>query len=644
MFKGDEMFSDVMIKGVNPITGEPATLDYFSWKAIFMHAPGESFKISRAQIVKGGVKMISSQGHSKQVMTGAERIKAYKAIQDRAQELWDNKKDDNDNDINVISPVNEVMALESEEAVNRYTHKRSMTSGYLATHNIHQALNTYVRDFMFLHGNMFYDPKAKVWNTLSWAGDDKALEHSYISDEKVTDSRYSGLKHIRSNEGDASLKDYKLAFSGFNDKTAEIDAAMSSLGDNHINARKFLQKVVKEGFLLKEKSLTVSDKTIRVLNRQPEKVLANFFTQWTMYIALGFNIPAAKGNVLIGKYNAYRQAGGKALIKGEARYWGLSSDKIYDNPARLKARKMIDELGILTYRAEELAEGLGASSLSSLIFYPMVAAENWIQQAQFLGQLTQKQWDGYFIDKNGDLKFNGAEEDRLTQQDVADLERKVIDVQGRGYSETDVRYIQLFSLGTMAMQFKRWFPTFLADRFKNEDVDDLGNLRMGSVIGARKFISRMHKEGKLWKFSEFKKELDENFKPHEREAVMRVFYGTNGIMVASLLYAIAIASSDDDEPEDETAKLFEKLLGDMLLLGNVPRLTYMTNIPAVDTIENLALALYHTAVQTEYQRKAKYGDKGDLKAVANFARLLPAPLRKPLQLESNKSKKRRTLN
>tara|TARA_R110002096_G_scaffold354033_2_gene547273 strand:- start:840 stop:2315 length:1476 start_codon:yes stop_codon:yes gene_type:complete len=491
---------------------------------------------------------------------------------------------------------------------------------------------------------MFYDPKAKVWNTLSWAGDDKALEHSYISDEEVVDDRYSGLKQIKSNEGDASLKDYKLAFSGFNDKTAEIDAAMSSLGDNHINAKKFLQKVVKEGFLIKEKNLTLSDSTIKVLGRQPEQVLANFFTQWTMYIALGFNIPAAQGNVLIGKYNAYRQAGGKALIKGEARYWGLSSDKVYDNPARLKARKMIDELGILTYRAEELAEGLGASSLSSLIFYPMVAAENWIQQAQFLGQLTQEQWDGYFIDKNGDLQFNGEEKDRLTQQDVADLERKVIDVQGRGYSETDVRYIQLFSLGTMAMQFKRWFPTFLADRFKSEDVDDLGNLRMGSIIGARKFIQRMHKEGKLWKFSEFKKELDENFKPHEREAVMRVFYGTNGIMVASLLYAIAIAGSDDNEPEDETAKLFEKLLGDMLLLGNVPRLTYMTNIPATDTIENLALALYHTAKQTEYQRKAKYGDKGDLKSVAHFARLLPAPLRKPLQLEANKNKKQRPLN
>ena len=644
MFKGDEMLSDVMIKGVNPITGEPATLDYFSWKAIFMHAPGESFKISRAQVVKGGVKMISSEGNSKQVMTGAERVEAYRVIQKRAQELWDNKKDDNDNDINVTSPVNEVMALESEEAVNRYVHSRSMTSGYLATHNIHQALNTYVRDFMFLHGNMFYDPKAKVWNTLSWAGDDKALEHSYISDEEVVDDRYSGLKQIKSNEGDASLKDYKLAFSGFNDKTAEIDAAMSSLGDNHINAKKFLQKVVKEGFLIKEKNLTLSDSTIKVLGRQPEQVLANFFTQWTMYIALGFNIPAAQGNVLIGKYNAYRQAGGKALIKGEARYWGLSSDKVYDNPARLKARKMIDELGILTYRAEELAEGLGASSLSSLIFYPMVAAENWIQQAQFLGQLTQEQWDGYFIDKNGDLQFNGEEKDRLTQQDVADLERKVIDVQGRGYSETDVRYIQLFSLGTMAMQFKRWFPTFLADRFKSEDVDDLGNLRMGSIIGARKFIQRMHKEGKLWKFSEFKKELDENFKPHEREAVMRVFYGTNGIMVASLLYAIAIAGSDDNEPEDETAKLFEKLLGDMLLLGNVPRLTYMTNIPATDTIENLALALYHTAKQTEYQRKAKYGDKGDLKSVAHFARLLPAPLRKPLQLEANKNKKQRPLN
>ena len=391
----------------------------------------------------------------------------------------------------------------------------------------------------------------------------------------------------------------------------------------------------------------MSDSPYKILSKQPERVLVNFFTQWTMYVALGFNIPAAIGNVAIGKYNAYRLAGGKALRKGEARFWGIKSNGTYDNASRVKARKMIDEFGILTYRAEEISEGIGTSSLSSLIFAPMVLAENNIQQASFLGMLSQEQWEAYYIAEDGTLKFNedlaaktGAR--KLSQEDIAKLERKVIDVQGRGYSATDMRYIQLYSLGNMVMQFKRWFPTFLADRFKKEDVNDLGDMTIGSITAARKFIDKMNKEGKLSKPKEFKKELAK-FEPHVRDGVMRVLYGTNGIMVASLLFAISKAGQDDDEPQDETSKFFEKLLGDMLLLGNVPKLTYMTNIPASDTVENLALALYHTAMQTEYQRKAKYGDKGDAKAVAHFARLIPTALRGPLQLSNKKDRNKRVL-
>ena len=71
-----------------------------------------------------------------------------------------------------------------------------------------------------------------------------------------------------------------------------------------------------------------------------------------------------------------------------------------------------------------------------------------------------------------------------------------------------------------------------------------------------------------------------------------------------------------------------------MLMVNVPKLVYMTNIPAMDTAENLGLALYHAAMRTEYQRKAKYGDKGDLKAMAHFARLIPASLRPVLQTGS----------
>ena len=635
MFKGDAELNNIIVEAYNPITGEVEKLDYFSWKAIYMHAPGEEFKIKQTKRVGKRLETVTTTAESLQTMTGPQRILEFKKIQDRVEELWNSGKDDDNNDINVESPVNDIMNLESEEAVNRHVHKRSMTSSYLATHNIHQALNTYVRDFMFLHGNMYFNEANGTWSVLSWAGDDKALSHEEgISPEEI--------------------KANKLAFSGFNDKTAEIDAAINNLGESNPNAVAFLDKVVKKGFLLKQdkegkssKNLSLSDSPIKILGKQPETVVVNFFTQWTMYVALGFNIPAAIGNVAIGKYNAYRLAGGKALIKGESRFWGITNNGTYSNTQRVKARKMIDEFGILTYRAEEISEGIGTSSLSSLIFAPMVLAENNIQQSSFLGLLTQEQWDAYYIGEDGTLQFNeelaaktGAK--KLTREDIARLERKVIDVQGRGYSATDMRYIQLYSLGNMVMQFKRWFPTFLADRFKAEDVNDLGDMTIGSITASRKFIEKLTASGKLSKPKEFKKELNK-LEPHVREGVMRVLYGTNGIVVASLLLAMSRIGLEDDEPQDDTSKFFEKLLGDMLLLGNVPKLSYMTNIPAMDTVENLGLGMYHLAKQTEYQRKAKYGDKGDLKAVAHFARLIPTALRGPLQLENKKDRNKRVL-
>lgn len=66
---------------------------------------------------------------------------------------------------------------------------------------------------------------------------------------------------------------------------------------------------------------------------------------------------------------------------------------------------MIEEFGILTYRADEIAEGVGGSSLSALIFSPMIAAENWIQQAAFLGALTEEQWNSYYVDSKGNLEL-----------------------------------------------------------------------------------------------------------------------------------------------------------------------------------------------------------------------------------------------
>ena len=614
MFKGDQDLADILVTDVNPLTGDTETLDYFSWKSLYMYGSGEKIRI-KTDKTKRPVR-----SNPKKTKSGIQRIEGLQRIKKKAQGYLDNKTDINGNTIERKSTINQLMALESEEAMNRFNHKRSMTSSYLATQNMHGALRSYISLFMFQHGNAFRD--GDTYKLLSW---NKKTREFDVAEEPIED-----------------MKKEELAFTGFDDKKQEVDAAIANLGGGKVfdasakygdvkntNAINYLQKVVKRGLINKERGFTFSD-------FESEAHVTNFFVNWTMYVALGLNVPAAVGNVLIGKFNSYRQMGGDNAIKGEARYWGLGQDGLYDDSSRIKARKMIEEFGILTYRAEEIAEGVGGSSLSSLIFWPMITAENWIQQAAFLGALTDEQWNSYYVDKKGDLqKRKGAK--GITQEEMIVLERDVINVQGRGYSETDVRMIQMYALSNMTMQFKRWFPTFLRDRFGKEDIDDIGTMRMGAYTAAADFMSKLRDENKMWNITEWNKEL-KKLPKHKQDAVMRYWRGTHGVTLVAMLLGMSAMYMDDDEKDSEAVKLMEKLLGDMLLVVNAPKLTYMANIPALNTFKNLNLSILHAAKGTEYSRRSKYGDKGDKKFVSNLAQLLPKPARQALQ--HKKAKKR----
>ena len=623
-FRGDQDISDIMITDINPVTGKEATLDYFSWKAIYMNDGSNQVRTIKLN-EKGEVKSDLYSGKSSVDNTSLERITGLERIKAKAKEYVKSGEDALGNKVEAGSKVNDLMSLESEESKNRFNHKRSMTASYLATENLHKSLRNYMSIFMFQHGNSYNE--GDTYKHLHWDKDTRKMKVVAVDSDKA--------------------KGMGMMFTGFEDKKQEVDAAIAQLGngsyfDPHANigagrnkkAINYLQKVVKRGLISKERGLTFSD-------FDSEADIANFFVNWTMYVALGLNVPAAIGNVAIGKYNAYRQMGGQKLITGEARYWGVNqSDKnfgTYDDTMRVKARKMIEEFGILTYRAEEIAEGTGGSSLSALIFLPMVTAENWIQQAAFLGNITDEQWNAYKVNEHGDL-IVVDENNKISQDDLANIERDVINVQGRGYSETDARMVQLYALSNMTMQFKRWFPTFLKDRFGQEDIDDLGKMRMGSFPGAADFLSKMRDEGKMWDITQWNTEL-KKLPKHKQDAVMRLWRGTHGIAIVAMLLAMASKASDDEE-QDPASKFMEKLLGDMLLVVNIPKLTYMANIPAVNTFKNMGQAVYHAAVGSEYKRKSKYGDKGDKSFVSNLAQLLPSPMRATLE---NKSGKKRTM-
>ena len=607
MFKGDQDLADVVVEAINPLTGDTEVLDYFSWKSIYMYGSGQKIQLKTANNKKG------ARITPKKTKSGVVRIEELEKIKRKAQSYVDKGINYKGDKITRNSSVNQIMALESEEAMNRFNHKRSMTSSYLATGNMHAALRSYLSLFMFQHGNAFKD--GNNYKHLRYNDKTRAFQ---VEDDFAED-----------------MASERLAFTGFEDKKQEVDAAIASLGGGKIfdpyakygdvknkNAINYLQKVVKRGLINKERGFTFSD-------FESEADITNFFVNWTMYVALGLNVPAAFGNVLIGKFNAYRQMGGTNTALGEARYWGMDMKKGYDNPKRIKSRKMIEEFGILTYRAEEIAEGTGGSSLSSLIFSPMVMAENWIQQAAFLGALTDEQFDSYYVDDKGDLKLkDGAK--GITSEELAVLERDVVNVQGRGYSETDVRMIQMYALSNMTMQFKRWFPTFLRDRFGKEDIDDLGTMRMGAYTGAADFMSKLRDEGKMWNITEWNAEL-KKLPKHKQDAVMRYWRGTHGVMIVAMLLAISSMGDSEDEKDSEAFKLLEKLLGDMLLVVNAPKLTYMANIPALNTFKNLNLTIFNAVKGTEYKRKSKYGNKGDKQFVSTLAQLLPAPARAALK-------------
>ena len=614
MKKGGDNFSNIHIKGVNPLTGESEILKYDSWKQIFMSAPGdimEKYRYERGTLIQNNDEFIGS-------ITAKERIAMFMEINKKAKKLYKTGKDDLGAKIEIESDLNEATDLDNAKSINRFLSKRSGRAAYLGSMNLHKGLRQYSNRMSFLHGNSFESngqTKALAWN------------NSTSKFENVTEPN----KKVN-------------VFRGFEEKKAHIDAATAFLaGDKFFKTGnvkairnpktiKFLDQVLKGKFIEGREGGLLS-------GFQTEKKAVQFFTNWTMYVALGFNVPAAIGNVAIGKYNTYRQKGGKKAIKGEMRYFGVGVDGVFSLPTIRKSRALIKEFGILTYRAEEIAEGVGGSSISSLVFWPMITAENWIQQAAFLGSMTDEQWNAYDIDSEGNL-IVVDENNAVTEEEKLRLEREVTDVQGRGYSEVDQRYVQSFVLGNMAMQFKRWFPTFIADRFKSEYVNDLGSMNIGTIRAAAEFYQEQFSQGN-YPFSEGWKESYDKLPKFRQEAIIKFWRGTYGAATIALLLGLLKGFTDDDDEKDNEAITFvEKLLGDVLLLGNVPRLTFMAQIPAVKTFENLSLATYNLAIGSEYKRKGKYGKKGDKRYKSYLAQLMPKPVREPLLGVGTKKKRK----
>jgi hypothetical protein len=263
-------------------------------------------------------------------------------------------------------------------------------------------------------------------------------------------------------------------FQGFMKLQAKVDGLLlhnQMKGFN--NQNRFAQKILKEyslkGFRQDKKRFL--DKVLDV------GIKGNllYIMGWKLF-ALGKGAYAI-GNIAIGKYHNIKNQGGAAWLRGEKRFWGLTRDGKIGTKKALGVLNTLNFMNVNMYDEVNLSSSSGLDKIfTDLALLPMITSEKWIQGSHMLGLLTEEQWNRF--DDNGNYKPGETE---ITNQEIVKLENEVKNAHGKGYTPTDQRVIQRYSLGRMMLQFSRFIPTMFYDRFSKEDINIYGQKHVGSL-------------------------------------------------------------------------------------------------------------------------------------------------------------------
>ena len=389
----------------------------------------------------------------------------------------------------------------------------------------------------------------------------------------------------------------------------------------------YLNKLYKQGQLLQKK---------QDVSKGVDPVVDGF-VKYTMYITLALNIPAGIFNVAIGKYNEIRKRGAKKFAKGEARFWGidklLKGDLEGTQTAFRKSMAILKKTAFMTHSLYDLVPptpgtlNFAGKSIDDILFLVMQGSENWIQGAAFLGELTEEEWNSY--DVNGNLLENMPGITAERQSIIEDTVRKV---HGRGYSPTDQRLIQMYSLGRAFMQHKRWLPTYLMDRFGKDQINKFGEKEIGSYTAGAEYARESVKFARQILNNEIT--MDEaieqlrNMPQYKREAAYAALRGLGMTMLLSvILFSLKAAGKDDEDP---FYHFVSRTVSDALLIFDTPKFTYFMLPPALQTFENaMLLTRYSIPISqkefgfAEMKRKGRYADRGEWKGMTPLVRILP---------------------
>ena len=563
------------------------------------------------------------------------RISGLKKLQKQANAYFNNGVDIDGTTIKAEDGVNAVLTTEGK-TMNRYVSERSHRAAYLSSGNLQYAMYNYLKTMVFQHGTEFRSSGG--WNRIEFKmpeSDARRKRESIVVTNQTLSSN-DMAKEAKANRLSNDMKQRHVVpnFRGFESYKFLISSAQQFLavqGGVKENSIRYLQEVMMESFIEGKPKKALTGTAL-------EKSVLGFLTNATMFVGLGLNVKAAIFNVAIGKYNAWKTQSTSNFIKAHMRSLGLSRTKGWSRSDSRKTKLLLEEFGILTYRPEEQLEGQKMDTyLARIFFYPMVRAERFIQEVQFIGELSDEQWKAYSLDENDNLVVVDKN-NILSIDDIAKIQRKVQNMQGRGYSALDARLIQTWMLGSSLLQFKRWFPTFITEKVGKTGytdwMDDYGQIYAGSVrafaskdgkVKMSRFINPMHymkfllnpKNISTAKMVE--KYQKEGLTKAQAEGMRRLQKANVGIVLLATMLLSTMASAQTPEEKEYKAQM-EKLLGDILLGINADKLLQMMVMPAFTMFYNLwnlnrEIITYYGSGKTKgiYKKDSKYGSQGDPK-------------------------------
>ena len=474
-------------------------------------------KLMNFKRIEDQFKMDSATVHGK---NNINQILEYRKLKQKAKKLL--KQGLNEDGSKIIFSPAEIETALGFGAINRFSNNRSVKATELPSMDLNKALGDYIHSTLFVNGN----------------------------------ENFQGMERLQ----------------GY------IDGVLAFNRENNLkNANTHVQKVWKDYFLRNKRQTSV-------FGKKADKVILGL-TRMNLFYSLGYNANRrtgglyAMGNVLAGKYHNIKDIGGKAWLKGEARFWGIDKgfqggiQGVIDRRKRMaRIMKNINFMEINVYDEVNMEKKNGLDAVfADIALAPMIISEKWIQQVHMLGLLSDEELNKFDDAGNYKTKF---EFDKIQNERLIELEDQVKSSHGRGYQPTDQRAVQMYSWGNMLLQFSRFIPTMFHDRFAKKDVNIYGKENIGTLRAVGDMVRHVANDPK--KYVEYRNSLSP-------EARKKLDSGLKGMAMASIISIIGATT------ESDTAN---NLFWDTNYYWNHPKLSSKMVPAPVQTTRNLVNDLF----------------------------------------------------